>query len=488
MRSPAILPLPTPRLIAVIVACNVLISGSRLMADEVAVIQSYAGPPPASSRELLEPVINELVRLGYPPPKQLAASVLKKMSRPGLIDAAEVEQAQQLAAQGYQAWLQGSFGAAADQMKQAIALFERNPAAFAADPDLRPKLLRARVFLALSYKRLGNYDESLATMATVVRGFPDIGVSRGNYGPEAYDLYRAVKRDIQALNPGELRINASEDNVTLFVNERFVGTGAGYHDRLPPGQYRIYAQRGSKVGRLHVVDVAPDTETSVSIDWDLDAALTTDAFFGLTFPDEATRAALEAQKAVAIARAANMHGVIVLALREYAGRMSVVGSVLSLDSGKPKRVAAVAVEPSPPSAQVLRGLARFLAGGDPVPGLILPHHQLHRPPANAKPGPRDQPARPSRLKWAALAGGVIFLAAGGTLIYLNGPIYDQNGNHTPEQRDTLVPGLISAGGGIALLGTALVLWLRDPNKTAHTSIAIRPLRNAGFTVSFAGLF
>jgi hypothetical protein len=110
--------------------------------------------------------------------------------------------------------------------------------------------------------------------------------------------------------------------------------------------------------------VRPGSETSLAIRWALDGALRTDRFVGFEFEDETAREKHEAINAVEVARAANASTIAVVGIREQNGRRAVVGTVLSMETGKSVRSAAISVEPIPPSAEKIRALGRFLAGDE----------------------------------------------------------------------------------------------------------------------------
>lgn len=229
-------------------------------AAPVAVLESYGGERPKDTDVLLAPVLGELVRLGYPSAPQLRQRAESRMSRPGDLGAAEAERAIALTNQGYEAWLEGRIEEAAKLMEEAAALFQANPAAFATATERRKELMKALVILSLARKRLGTSEPSARAMAEVVRSFPDMPLDHRLFGPEAGTLYRGVAKDVSEVRRGRLRVEASDDAVALFVNERFTGAGTPFDEQLPPGTYRVYAHKGAAAGRLHLVEVAPGAE------------------------------------------------------------------------------------------------------------------------------------------------------------------------------------------------------------------------------------
>jgi len=465
-------------------------TSQQTYADDIAVIESHVPHEPASTAALLGEVRAELERLGYTTRTELRQRILTHVSRPGHNDQSATAKASRLAKEAREHWLHGEIPYALEKADEAIRLFGQNPASFAANTDLRQPLLTALVVSALANKRLRHPTEAASRMAEVARSFPDIGVSRADYGPEAHALYSSVRADMRQLRPSHLRVTISDNDASIFINERYVRAGKAFDEDVIPGRYRVYSQRGTTVGRLHIVEVAPAASVSLSIDWPTDAALVTDDFVGLRFQNSTDRANLESAAAMALARNLGMDEVVVLSVRDFQSRRSIVGTVLSLDTGRPERTAAAVIEPTTPSGRTLRGLARFLAGGDPVPGLLLPNSASTDGPAPTGRDPvQNDVRRTSRAwRWAALTTGVAAVATGVTLIAIDGPILDEHGIHTPNQYDTKLPGTILAVSGVALVGTGILLWLRGDHRDENPSVSLSPSPRGGLIVTYGGPF
>jgi hypothetical protein len=452
--------------------------GGAAFGSEVGVVESYAGTRPKDAALLLAPLVAELEALGHLGPEQVGVRIAERVSRPATLGDEAVQRGIRLAEQGHRHWLEAEFEKAVSALDEAVAILQASPAAFAADTQRRGVLLRALMFSAMARQRLGRADEAAATMAEVTRSFGDMPFDRVQFGPEGFALYRAIKAEVEAARTGRLRVEVDDPDVAIFVNERFAGAGDRYEALVPPGRYRIYTHKGTTPGRLRVVDVVPGGRAHVAIDWTLDAALGGDAT--LVFSDERDRARHESDKAVAVAQRIGLSGVIVVGIREYQGRRAIVGSLLSLDTGRPQRTAAVALEPSLPSASTVRGLARFLASGESVPGLLLP---------------RDEPSAERRRsyglwKWGALASGAAAVATGVVLIQMDGPIRDAAGNQTPEQRDTRTAGIVSSSAGAALLITGVTLWVLESRSGGKETprAALVPLPSGGVAFTMGGQF
>lgn len=291
----------------------------------------------------------------------------------------------------------------------------------------------------------------------------------------------------RASGGGACAWNRATNAVALFVNERFAGAGTSFNEELPPGVYRVYAQKGSVAGRLHTVDVSPGSEASVRIDWGLDAAIRTQKFVGLVFGDETTRNELEAERAIAVAQQLGFGGVVVLGIREHEGRRAILGSLLSIDTGKTLRSAAVVIEPTLPAEDTLRGLARFLAGGKAVPGVIVPTATASEE-IVARPSARSDRRAGSRAwKWLALGSGIAVAGTGAWLIHIDGPIIDSQNNYTAEQYETKTMGIVALATGAALVGVGVVLWLREPTPERARKVGIVPTQR-GLAITLGGTF
>lgn len=474
--------------IGFIVAAGCALISTAAEAGPSPVLESWVEARPAEADRLLAPFAGGLTRGGFVHGADLGAAIDARLSVPGSIGREQTAEAKALADEGYDLWLEGEFAEATARLQRAVELMHANPALFATRADERPLLYKTLVGLAVSHQRMGQTDRAVAVMAELVRSFPDTPFNRAMFPPDAHELYRRVKKDIDDQRPGTLSVRVNDDSVSIFLNERFVGSGGRYSAELPPGRYRIYTQKGSRTGRLHHVEVAGGVENTAEIDWYLDSALRTGPeLVGLLFDEASARAEHEVVNALAVGRALGSDSVVIVGTRQFEGRHSLVGTALSVDTGKVVRTAAVALEPATPGPEVFADLARFLAGGEPTPELLLPG----RRPTGAAVSPAPDTDRGRSFgawKWAAAGGGVAALATGIVFLQLDGPILDDQGNHTPDQYETRGPGIGLVAGGAALLGTGLVLWLLErPADRPASSAALVPT-SGGLTFAIGGTF
>jgi len=323
-------------------------------------------------------------------------------------------------------------------------------------------------------------------MAELIRSFPDREISYKDYGPEPRDFFQKVQKEMAREGTGELAVDVDDDRTVVFINERYAGVGDVKVADLHAGRYRVFVQQGDRLGRVHEVDVEAGRAATVSVSWQLDAALRAGA--GLVFPDEVARADQEARHAVRIARSLSAQSVVVLGIRDNRGRRSVVGAVYAADSTRPLRSGAVAVEPVVPADERLAALARLLAGDEAAAGLVAPLAESPRGEAGGGEVDGEGGDRPYRIwKWVALGGGLAALGAGVTLIAIHRS--SEDGTRDPSARDTRVPGIVSAAAGAALTGLGIYLFVKDArDRRDERSAAIVPLDSGGAAFVLSGAF
>jgi hypothetical protein len=218
------------------------------------------------------------------------------------------------------------------------------------------------------------------------------------------------------------------------------------------------------------------------LSWRLDAALrTSDGALMLQFESETAREGHEVALAIRMARVVGSDSVVVLGMREKDGRREIVGSLLSLDSGRVSRLATLSLDPVRPGPGGVKALARYLALGEPNDAIEV---------AAVVP-PAAEPARGGRSpvwKWLALGAGTAAVAGGAILIRIDGPILDEAGDHTTEEYDTAPAGYAVAGVGLALIATGVVLWLReDSSPEPGSTVTVVPAAD-GAVLGIAGVF
>ena len=465
----------------ILVALMVMTAGAR---GGGIVLESYTGDRAADAPRLLAPILEELSRRDYAAGDTVARAYETQASKPAITKGGLPADFSAQVDRGFKAWVSGKFDESIKILVPLVETAHANTGAFAKDQALRDPLLKGLIALALAYQRIGDLSAMKATFGEIVRSFPDAQVSRATYGPDAQTAFEQTRRDVQAAGRGKLTVNV-DDTAVVFLNEAYRAAGSTTVE-LSPGEYRVVVMKGKQPSRNHRVSVRANAEATVEIDAKLDLALRTDGFTGLSFASQADRDANEAAFAQRFAKVVGATAVAVVGIDEVRGRSAVVGSLVSLQTGREIRRASIPVEPDP-SRDKLRSLARFLAGDDPEPGLDV---QFSSNVAAEKPdGPRDDGPQPSGGRWggwrymtAAVGGGA--LVTGAVLLVMDGRCAKEppTGQPCRDFHDFKLGGLLTVAGGAAVTGLSIYLFA-----THQTAPVIAPTPG-GATVGFATRF
>jgi len=427
-------------------------------------IESYEGERPADAETLLRPIYTELARRGFVVGDALVAQIERTESRSAdqLSASASVE-AQRYVDQGYQSFVDGDYAAAVASVTRALELYATAPGQMGRESALRDLQFRALLVAARSYEVLGQGEEAFGTMAEAIRTFPDRHVSGAEFGPQVNALYRRVRDALAKQGTGSLEIKVDDPAAVLFVNERFVGTGAVKLDQLVPGPYRVYVAKGGQPGRLHAVQVNAGAPSVVSLSWDIDGALRTRAgYAGLEFA-RGGGTDQEIALATRLARELGARRVVILGVRQLDRHRAVVGWSISTES-QTKVFGGVQIEPVDPAPETLAKLGALLGGDKNVDTRDLittpPRPRVARE-AAALAGP---PGRPFKvLKWLTAGAGVAVLGTGGVFIAIDedDPPVDPSHPRAEKHLETLKPGIGMAVGGAVLLGIGVYMFIAD---------------------------
>jgi len=473
--------------VAILVAC-VTLAAPLWAAAEPLVIESYAGARPQDADRWIGTLRDELASSGYPRPAAVGRVIEKSVSASaGHLPEQAALLAMNIIDSGFRMFVSGRIDQATAELDRGLEQFRRNPSAIIGNAPQRDAVMRGQLGLALSLRRQGRQTEATSAMAELVRSFPDKEISYKDYGPEPREFFEQVRGDLGRQGQGAIAIQIDGEQNSVFVNERYAGVGSMTVRNLLPGRYRILVKSGERFSRVHRLDVEPGETPSISISLAEDQLLQTDEAPHLSVPDEASRKIGEARSSLRLARAVGAQSVVVLGLRENGGRRSVVGAVYSVESGRPLRSGAVAIDPTPPSATKLRALARLLAGDEDAAKLVTPlvdepivDHRADRPPTT----------RPFRTwKWLTLGAGLTAAAAGVTLFVLDDSDRSMGEERQPEARETRTAGIITGSVGAALIGVGIYMFMRD-RRDQHdgaSTISARP-ESGGASVVWTGRF
>jgi hypothetical protein len=480
---------------AVLAFASIALAAPLAHADGGIILESYTGAKPADASRLVAPILEELALHKYQSGDTVAHR-FDAVARPAITTGLPADFAAQVE-RGYKAWIAGKFDQTVSILAPLVEAAHANPGAFADDTAARDAMPRALIALALAHQRSGDPGAAKATLAELVRAFPDATVTRANYGPEAAQLFTQVQHDVGATGKGKLAITAGDPNAQIFVDEHAVAAGTTAID-VAPGEYRVFAKLGKRLSRSHRVVVRANDIATVTIDAGLDVSMHTGSYVGLEIGTAAEREAHEGPYAVTVAKAIGADSVIVVGVDQVRGRTSVVASLVSMQTGRDIRRASVAVDPDP-SNERLRALARFVAGEEPDPNIevLLPARGTPTAASAAKtsadgtmitsdkpaPAPVPAPVVASEgphtwggWKYVATGAAVAGLGIGGYLISVDGKcsVTEPAGHPCTELRSTAVPGYVSLSAGAAAAAVAIYLFVHgsgsaatEPNRTVY---------------------
>jgi hypothetical protein len=456
------------------------------------VLESYTGERPADAPRLLAPILEELSRRDYAAGDTIARSYESQVSRsavaPGGLPAdfgAQVDR-------GFKAWVGGKFDEAIKVLVPLVETAQANTGAFAKEPALLDPLRKALIALALSYQRNGDPSAMRNTFAEILRIWPDAQISRATYGPDAQTAFDQVKHDVQAAGRGKLTVKTDDAGV-VFIDETYRAAGSTTVE-LVPGEYRVVVMLGKQPSRNHRVTVRANAETTVEIDPRLDQSVRTAGFTGLSFGNQGDRDKNEAAYAQRFARAIGASAVAVVGIDDVHGRSAVIGSLVSLQTGREIRRASIPVEPDP-STDKLRALARFLAGDDPAPGLEV---QFSGPTAAAAANPNGAVGEVHTTPeggaahagwwggWRYVTAGLAVggIGAGVAFLAIDGGCKDTPppGQQCRKFYEFSAAAYGSLAGGAVMAGLSIYLFA-----TYHKTPVVQPTQG-GATIGFATRF
>jgi hypothetical protein len=453
--------------------------------DETLVVESYAGARPAAADRIMEPLRAELQERGFAvDPTALAIRLDNSSTRPGLIDESlSTSGLDQMFTNGILAWNSGDEAGALRKLDEAISAAMRNPSLLSRVSGLRDQLFRSYLALALAQRRSGLWPASEASMGELIRTFPERPIDLDEAGPEAHDLYRFVVADLAKSKPGSLSIQVNDPSSVVFVKEvlRQSHSGDVGLQGLVPGTYRVLVRSLdiSERVRTYSVPVYPNQRTVLKIDWELDSVLVVDKWVGFRFgttheqtnePAIARKLGVKGRSFVVVTlNLARTRSGYRLVAKRYETRTAHLLAQCQVEIAGPDRRAfalladcvsgvanrAVVLLDSPPKDVQL---SRFF-GSLEVEPLEPPTVEIRPEAFIARSAPK---ARGGAGKWLWGAAGLVGLAAGTTLLYLDGRgSCDGPSSECATAYDTRTAGLVLLGAGTASIGVSTFLFVTE---------------------------
>lgn len=431
-------------------------------ADDGIALEAFTGERSPDASRLLSPIFDELAHNKISSGDTVGRLFETAISRPARTEKGMPSDFTEQADRGFKLWAQGKFDESIRTLLPLVELAHRNSGAFAKDPALREPLRKAMIGLALAQQRNGDPGAMRSTFEEMARSYPDASLSRATFGPEASMSFDEVKRAVIAQGNGKLTVRVVDGGV-VFVDEAYRGSGTTTVE-VPPGEYRVVVVANDQPSRTHYVTVHAGGEAAVVVDAAFDQTVRTSGWTGFQFATAAARDAHEAGYAAQLARDVGAKSVALVGIDQVKGRPSIVGSLISLETGREIRRASIAVEPDP-STERLKALAKFLAGEAPADGLEvadvlkLPEPAHHEVDAS---GTFTVDRRWGGWRWISLAPTIGLFGVSAYLYHLDGAchvkqtigsmcvtFYDNN----PADVVTLIAGIPFAALSIYLFAT-----------------------------------
>lgn len=466
--------------------------------DRGIVLESHVGARPRDANYLLAPLLDELKRRGYKD-NSVAGTRIESLHSlsPEQLSNSQIEAARRTIKDGWNAYINMRYEGAVAASTQGLAMLMSRPATMIRQQHVRDMLYEALITISLAQSRIGNEAKLEEAMGEFIRSFPTREVNRKRYGPDGVGLHNRISKAMSAQPKGELQV-AAGDGSMVFINERYVGMGSLKHS-LFPGRYRVYIQRGSDDGRVHIVEVVGDRKQTLVVDPVVDRSLRTDGgFVGFVFESEAERELHERRVTRDLGRAIGADNVILVGFHKHKGQDSIVARTIKVNSDQDGASARIPLPKNgaPPPAQ-LRSLATFVVGAGPAGSGIEVISVEPRPTRDGEQIPlaglrasrqTKDTGISSAWRWTTWGIGLGAIGAGAYLTSIDGDgscTLEPNQAVCPETYDTRNSGvgLIAAG---TLLGlTGFYLWTQEADES--TQLSMSPT-GGGMSVQVSGRF
>lgn len=276
----------------------IAVVASATAEPQTLVLESYIGERPREADRILAPLRAALQKKGFVvAPAEVADRLRGFRTLPVEIErvAPTTEELTAALERAGGDWLDGRLERAAVRLEAAIALAYRFPHLLALEFKTRDLVFSSLLSLAQARNRQGQREASLAAMAELIRSYPDQRITRGQHGPEAFELYTSVRRSLDSEGRGALIVTMNVPAV-VFVDEvpRSLNGDSARITDLVPGEYRVLIQPAAEptAFRLFRVAVYSKQVTRLRIDWGIDSVLVAGTWVGfrfaapLRYPDE----------------------------------------------------------------------------------------------------------------------------------------------------------------------------------------------------------
>ena len=249
--------------------------------------------------------------LGAATPAEVAQIVVDRF--PAVSAGAKSEiilEAGRMVERGRDAYLDGKFAEATQDLGQAREMLGRAVEAFEEERQAAEMLFRAHLYLAFTLRSKGGnaMPEAVEAMKEAIRTFPTLEPAYSEYGPENIRFYKDVRNQLERGARGRLRVTTPGEQASVYLNGRLVGVTPLDARDIYAGRYRLHLRQSGEISRLRIVDIEGDKE--MEVDFSFDKALRTEDGAALMYADAAQRRAHLARHGASLARATGVQNVM----------------------------------------------------------------------------------------------------------------------------------------------------------------------------------
>lgn len=489
-------------------------------------IETYVGARPAEAESVmhvLRPILEARRFIARPAPLQ--ELFVDRATRPGAADprfdgekwSANVEK-------GVNAFINASddrdFDGVVTILEPLISNVRRNPVVLAREPKYREAMRRALIYYALARERQGRTatahasaatndidratlskrastaaEQRDATMAELIRSYPNRIIAAKDFGSEAEALFQRTRRELDKLGRARVEIDSGDADAVIYFNEMIEGRGKATIGDLVPGPCRVLIQTSTGDSIQYELQLIPNQTSRVSADLELDPVLVLSPWVGFNYANERQRA----QEAELIVKLANGTGAIVAAtfnVSQRNGHPLVIGTYYAARDGRLVRSALVEMR-GHDDIEPLEELVKYLEGGPATDGVVPVQHPAHIPPPT--PAPRDgsgttepdeaadivppsaKPPSPNALvpdrdhehryvlPGMVLGAGLVAVGAG---VYLGHTSSRDSNSPGPKVYSQTALSLEIAGGGVIIVGFVLLHYAGHARKASKVAPSV----------------
>jgi hypothetical protein len=165
--------------------------------------------------------------------------------------------------------------------EQAIALYkvgfrwaEENQAVVVKELDAPTWMTEAYVGYATALTRAKQLNDAKEAYKQQIISFPDLPVTSNRHGPDAAELYEAVRKEVDAAPHGTLLVTINRPDANIFINYVGRGRGGNFQANVVAGTYEVLVEVGDRSLRYVVpTDPATTKNAELRIDWDVDSRI-----------------------------------------------------------------------------------------------------------------------------------------------------------------------------------------------------------------------